>query len=375
MSVARCIGHAPMRRNLPTIVLLATGCGRPSALGDAPPLADAPIDIAIDAAIDAAPDAMPDAPIDAIPIDAPIDAGPPTTLFDTGLCVDPACTAINPGIRAYTPRWTLWADAASKRRWIYLPPGQTIDTRDMNAWRFPQGTKLWKEFSVGSVRVETRFYAKLGPTEADWYAIAFVWNAAQTQAVAAPSGQANANGTTHDVPSQAVCRECHERTVGRVLGFSALQLDVSSPGQLDLASLVQAGQLSNSPAGSASPFFPLPPDAQPRDTAAIGYLHANCGHCHHEGNDVFMIVPRIFLLDVNRLASLAQTWTYITTIDQTPSIAIPNGTYVVDPGNTAQSELFIRFTSTDSSIHMPPVATETIDPTGRQILSNWISGM
>ena len=170
----------------------------------------------------------------------------------------------------------------------------------MNAWRFPQGTKLWKEFTVGNVRVETRFYAKLGPTESDWYQVAFVWNAAQNTATAAPNGQVNANGTNHDVPSRATCRSCHDRSVGRVLGFSALQLDVPAPaGDLDLADLVQLGLLSNKPVGTASPFFPLPPDATPADTA---YLHANCGHCHHEGNDDSWIGPDLLPVGMTRLS-------------------------------------------------------------------------
>jgi len=356
-----------MRRDLLTLLAICAGCSRPRTLADAPALVDGPVDTAVDAPADLAIDAPPD---------VAIDAGPPATLADTGLCADPGCTAIAPGIRAYQPRWALWADAASKRRWIWLPPGTEIDTRDMNAWRFPEGTKLWKEFTVGGVRVETRYYAKLGPSDADWYQVAFVWNAAQDAAIAAPDGEVDANGTSHDVPSRTQCRACHDRTAGRVLGFSALQLDAAgAPGDLDLASLVEHGLLSAPPAGSASPFFPLPPDAGPRATGALGYLHANCGHCHHEGNDVFLLVPRILLLDVTRLASAASTPTYETTIDQVPSIAIPNGTYVIAPGDTAHSELDIRFTSSDPAIHMPPLGTETIDPAGRQILADWINSM
>src|SRR5437763_6919526 len=89
--------------------------------------------------------------------DAPIDANPLDDLMGTGLCADKACTTINAGIAAYTPRYALWADAASKRRWIYLPPGTQIDTTDPDHWLFPTGTKIWKEFTSGSTRVETRF--------------------------------------------------------------------------------------------------------------------------------------------------------------------------------------------------------------------------
>ena len=139
---------------------------------------------------DAAPDIDATLPVDMRPIDVPPDADPLATLFGTGLCVDHACTQINSGIYAYTPRWPLWADAASKRRWIYLPPGTQIDTTDMDHWDFPIGTKLWKEFSVNGVRVETRLIEKVASnnTQSDWYYVAYQWNATQDDALAVPTG-------------------------------------------------------------------------------------------------------------------------------------------------------------------------------------------
>ena len=46
-------------------------------------------------------------------------------------------------------------DAASRQR--------LIDGTDEMAWTFPVGTKFWKEFSVGGVRIETRLLEKRGP--------------------------------------------------------------------------------------------------------------------------------------------------------------------------------------------------------------------
>ena len=123
-------------------VLLALGaCGDPSVQQDASIVPD-------------------DAPLADVPVDA--DPNNPATLMDTGLCVDAACTQIAGGIHAYTPRFELWADTATKRRWIYLPPGMQIDTSDMDYWEFPVGTKLWKEFTRDGVRVETRLVMRIG---------------------------------------------------------------------------------------------------------------------------------------------------------------------------------------------------------------------
>src|SRR5437588_3047152 len=104
-------------------------------------------DVAIDAPSD-------DAPIDVAPVDIGPDADPLATLMGTGLCADKACLQINPGISAYTPQFALWADTATKRRWIYLPPGAQIDTSNMDYWVFPMGTKIWKEFTRDGVRIE-----------------------------------------------------------------------------------------------------------------------------------------------------------------------------------------------------------------------------
>src|SRR5262245_27296145 len=81
----------------------------------------------------------PKAQSDAAMADAPSDADPknPPTLMDTGLCVDAACTQIAAGIKTYKPRWELYSDGATKKRWIYLPPGTQIDTSDPDYWQFP----------------------------------------------------------------------------------------------------------------------------------------------------------------------------------------------------------------------------------------------
>src|SRR5437660_12456660 len=95
---------------------------------------------------------------DAPAVDATtIDGNPlePDTLFGTGLCLDKACTMISPDVHEYAPQYVLWADTATKRRWIFIPPGTQIDTSDMNHWNFPAGTKIWKEFTRDGVRVET----------------------------------------------------------------------------------------------------------------------------------------------------------------------------------------------------------------------------
>ncbi len=333
---------------------------------------------------DAAP--MPDAGLaDAMPDGNPLE---PDTLFGTGLCLDKACMQINAQVSPYTPRFALWADAASKRRWIYLPTGSQIDTSDMDHWKFPQGTKLWMEFTApdaygNPVRVETRYIVKVGPgdTVDDWFYVAYQWNPTEDDTIAVPDGVTDANGTQHDIPSRTQCKGCHENLQPtRVLGFGAIQLDEASPpsaGDLDLDGLVAVRWLSVNPPGASSPHYPLPTDANDTyATDALGYLHANCGHCHNPTSQVYtnIAITMVLRLEVGSLASVQATPTYTTTINQ-PVSANANGgpTTIVTPMQPDDSALIFRFESTNAAIHMPALGSKVTDPTGDTLLRNWIT--
>jgi hypothetical protein len=325
------------------------------------------------------------ATIDDATADAPVDADPnmPATLMDTGLCVDAACTQIADGIVPYTPRWELWSDGATKKRWIYLPPGTKIDTTDMDYWEFPVGTKLWKEFTRDNIRVETRLVWRRSDTgtNADWFYMPYVWNQTQDMAVAEEFGVPDANGTEHDVPSQFDCKQCHDNLEPtRVLGFGALQLDYDNPtaGELDLQALIDGELLTNPPAAPTTPedpyYFPLPLDSFGYALPALGYMHANCGHCHNPNSKQQTITPIELRLQVAKLGSLSQTPAYQTTISKT-GMTIDDLTTLVIPGDPDNSILFHRFSSDNPAVHMPKIGTEIIDPTGKAILQSWIENL
>lgn len=345
------------------IVALAA-CGDPNVAG---------LDACRSNCNDAAPT---DAPIDAPSIDAPPDANllMPATLAETGLCNDPSCSQINPGISVYTPRWQLFSDNAVKKRWIYLPPGTQIDSTEMNYWRFPVGTKVWKDFIRDGVRVETRFMMKVGPADSNWFYMSYGWNAAQDATVARPAGEQNANGTQHDIPGRAACRQCHERTSGRVLGFSALELDVpAAANEISLDYLLANNLLTVAPTGG-TPKFPLPGTAREQD--ALGYLHANCGNCHNPRSDVIDARPIQLLLQTDRLATLADTPVYATAVNVDGG-AIGNVTKLITPADRdgSASVLMLRFNSLNGGIRMPLLGTETIDQPAVTLLLTWIASI
>src|ERR1044072_87423 len=101
--------------------------------------------------------------------------GAPETLQDTGLYSDFAALQVDKTHLAFSPQYPLWTDGAAKRRWISLPPGTAIDASDPDAWIFPVGTRLWKEFSFGGQRAETPFMER--QPDGLWLYAAYAWSA------------------------------------------------------------------------------------------------------------------------------------------------------------------------------------------------------
>jgi hypothetical protein len=279
---------------------------------------------------------------------------PPASLADTGLYASDEQRELAAGVAAIEPQFPLWADGATKRRWLYLPPGTRIDTRDMDAWIFPVGTKAWKEFTRDGVRVETRLMQKLPDR---WFMMAYAWNTDQTEALPVPDGQRNANGTSHDIPNSADCKTCHVGAADKLLGVSALQL--SHPGEgRTLSELVEAGKLSDPPSAA----FTLPGGADTQ--RALGALHANCGSCHNpRGEGLDRARDLDLWLRVNALDRLEATTIYQTTVDKPlQSEKVPGATKLIVPGQPEQSGLLLRIEADRTGeLNMPPLATELPD--------------
>lgn len=317
-----------------------------------------------------------DAPPDAFPDSAPevpdAAVGDPETLADTGLYSDFDTEVLAPGVVEYAVSWELWADGATKRRFVFLPEGETIDSSDMDFWTMPVGTRMWKEFSVDGTRVETRLLWKRGPALEDWFAVAFGWSADGSEAVAVPLGERDVLGTAHDIPRANDCRRCHERQPDFVLGFGALQLDHDS-GAMNVGALAAAGALSDPPPGSA-PYFPLPGDETAR--AALGYLHGNCGGCHHARSAVQEQTPLELRLAVGALGAVTDTAAYMTAVSQPEAKPLGGDvTALIEPHDRDSSAVWVRMGLRGDMTGMPPLASDEVDGGGREAVGLWIDSL
>jgi len=290
----------------------------------------------------------------------------PKRLSQTGLF--PAGSRdLAPGVRPFTPRFELWSDGASKRRFIRLPPGERIDTSDADNWSFPVGTTLWKEFSVEGRRVETRLLRKIGEGQEDWIAQSYLWLADGSDALAAPGGASNVLGTRHDVPPASQCSACHGGRKSFVLGFSAIQLGYeAAPNDLDLDDLTRQGWVTRA---SALARIELPGNAAAQ--AALGYVHANCGHCHNQARPR-AASPRCYDPD-NGLDFWLRTAS-LGSVAETPLYQSGRGE-AFEPGAPDESRMIELMGERGFLRQMPPLGTEQVDAHGLAVVRAFVAGL
>jgi len=314
-------------------------------------------------------------------------AGLPATLQATGLYVAGSNTEVRPGILAYAPVYPLWSDGAAKRRWIQLPPGRSIDGSRPDAFDFPPGTRLWKEFAMGGRRIETRYIERRA--DGRWIYATYRWNEQGTEAVLAPAGGerglsvAEAPGGRYDLPSRNDCLACHEGAAVPVLGVSALQLspardplaphaEASRPGDADLRLLVERGLLRHLPRQLLEAPPRIAADSA-TERAALGYLHGNCGHCH---NDSGAPAPVKLVLAQQAARPAASRERVLQTTVGVAGRYRPTGATGplprLAPGQAGNSLLVLRMRSRHALLQMPPLGSTQPDPEGLALVERWI---
>jgi hypothetical protein len=306
----------------------------------------------------------------------------PPRLSQTGL-FDAGTTAVRASHLSFSPQYPLWSDGAAKRRWIHVPEGTAIDAAQMDAWDFPPGTRLWKEFAYDGP-VETRFLERLA--DGSWRFATYVWDADGRDAMLVPEEGAvvarnDAPGGRYVLPSRDDCLACHEGASVPVLGFSALQLspdrDPLAPhaeprraDDVDLSQLAATGRLRNlPPATLARP--PRIAARSPVERGALGYLHANCGHCHNdEGPLASLDLP--LAQPVGVADHPARTLAALVGHDSRFRPHGSAGAQRVAMHGDATSVVVLRMRTGNRLARMPPLGTQVVDDEALALVERWI---
>jgi hypothetical protein len=341
-----------------------------------------------DESADAFGEAASDAPIE--PPCADAGASAPQDLRCTGLYASWSAKTLAPGVRAYAPAVPFWSDGAAKERFVYLPPGQTIDTSDMDDWVLPVGTKLWKEFRIGGTRIETRIYFKIAP--ATWSRTTYLWSSdGETSATRLDTGARNLAGTTYEIPQAIDCDQCHAGKKDQLLGFDAINLGLPGASGVTLAVLAAEGKLSSAPATTA---LAIPNDVTGVAPPAVGWLHSNCGSCHAR----YPLAAAFATFMYTRL-TVAQLYpdAGAATVKALDVYATTAGVDATQPAYTGLGMKRLAPASADTSLvahlagrrdpldggasadaaagQMPPLASHVVDDAGVAALRAWINAM
>lgn len=343
----------------------------------------------------AAPDAdvpRPDASLDAAPKrDCKADLqsdGIQKHLDCTGLYADYAAKTVAPENKPYTPGVTFWSDGADKSRFLYLPPGAKIDISDFDEWKFPNGTKVWKEFRLGAKRIETRLYSKSNDS---WRHTTYIWTDDGTDAIRKDDGlKVPVSGKPdYEIPTRQQCNECHSGRSEPILGIEAVSLGLPAAQGVTLATLAAEDRFSVAPPVTS---ITIPKDPSTTAAPALGWLHANCGSCHNSNPNAAAAFTQLFLL--LRPSQLVREAGAPTVMDLDPWKTAVNKNSMRqntdagapykhiaphDPSASLVSILSGRRAppgvDPDPQKQMPPLVSHQVDVAGHALLDAWINAL
>jgi hypothetical protein len=346
------------RRSLFLVALVGACGGAPGSPG---------LDAAAPIVAEAGPEAAP------LPPQCLGAAVPPATLECTGLYADLGAKQLAPGVEPYAPAVPLWSDGAEKERWILLPAGTIIDTSNPSEWVFPVGTRLWKQFSVGGKRIETRLWQKVRSDY--WVHAAYAWNNDETAAVQSPGGDIPLGSGTYHIPTDDECEKCHRGRTEHILGFEEVELGLPGASGITLADLVARGLLSV-PRQTA---LTIGDDGTGAASPALGWLHANCGITCHNGNSNAVAYGSglRFRLDATQLDGRSSAGFDALRTGVGVAVNAPNwkGQVRIVPGDPTASLLYFLISHRGSGMQMPPIATRVVDEANVALVGRWISLM
>jgi len=310
---------------------------------------------------------MPDRP------DGPL----PALLSQTGAFQDTRQLIVSEGLIPYELNVSFWSDGAHKLRWMSLPGGK-IGFSPRGEWKFPSGTVFVKQFELTTNeskpsqrrRLETRLL--VCTSNGSVFGATYKWRQDNSDADLLATNLSEdlliqtATGTrtqTWYYPSREDCRTCHTDRAGMVLGVKTRQFNRET-----IQAWNRLGLFDPAPTEAmlASCEFLARSDDASRSLQdrARSYLDVNCANCHRPGGTVAYFDAR-----------------YDTPLAQQGLI---DGPVLIDEGidhariiaanDRWRSILYMR-ANTVEAFKMPPLARQTVDQNGTELLRQWIESL
>jgi uncharacterized repeat protein (TIGR03806 family) len=312
----------------------------------------------------------------------------PKLLSQTGAFRDAATLTPADILVPYDVNVPFWSDSAEKTRWACVPPGEVIHFTPTGEWSFPPGAIFVKHFDIATDethpdakrRLETRLL--VCNAAGGVYGVTYKWRADNSDAELLETNltediviKTAAGVRTQEwyYPSRADCLTCHTPNAGYVLGVKTRQLnrDFQYPNgktENELVAWKNLGLLDADFSGADVKQFPAL--AGPADTSrtledrARSYLDANCAHCHRPSGTIAGFDARYDTPPAEQ-----QIVGGHVLIDQRI-----DGARVVAPHDIWRSIMLMRVSTTEAYA-MPPLARNTVDERGAELLREWIESL
>ena len=290
------------------------------------------------------------------------------------------------GVLPYETITPLFTDYAHKKRFIWMPNGVKANyVDDYSNLNFPVGTVIIKSFfyentapSNSTYIIETRLmYRKTD----GWDFAQYVWNDEQTEAYYSEDGgfinmtwteDGNTLNTNYRIPSRAECFTCHHQdTAEKPIGVKPQNLNkdyaFSDGISNQLSKLIEVGYLENNLPANIDTVVNWDDDSNSLESRARSYLDINCAHCHTDGGHCDYRPMRFAYQDTYDPYNLG-----ICVDPDTP--LIPNSKIVM-PGDSDNSMLYYRISTTSESARMPLLGRTINHAEGINLIRAWINSL
>ncbi len=307
------------------------------------------------------------------------------------------------GLFSYEVNAPLFSDYAEKARFVFLPEGQQMKYDEKQAFEFPTGAVIIKNFfywndardtGKGRKILETRLLLK---EEKGWKALEYLWNAEQTDAFLEVAGasfpvswideKGKKQSIEYIAPNLNQCKGCHSFDGQFVpIGITARQLNRVEKGENQLIHWQKTGKIElaesfNEGAAPQLTDYRLPINQSPNlpaipfgkeghlPSAARSYLDANCAHCHnpHGPANTSGMFLEAEQTDAEKLGV------------GKPPVAAGRGSgdrrFGIVPGKPNESILVFRMESDDPGIRMPELGRQLQHREGIDLIKAWIREM
>jgi hypothetical protein len=227
-----------------------------------------------------------------------LDGGVPSAgaARDTGLYTGGRPGEVDPATARSRRSTRSGRTGSTKRRWVYLPPGPTIDARDEHAWDFRSARASGRSSAAAARKVETRLCG--GDRRVGVRQLRLERPRAPMRCWRRPRARSRRSRSPLAKRARRARRHrlhrLSRRFSRRPLGFTALQLSPDrdpnaihgeplAPNMLTLRRSWTSGAC-RAPDGTRS--APRIRTSDPATRAVLGYLAANCGACHDGRGDI-----------------------------------------------------------------------------------------